>query len=416
MTEINTTQPANLAEWLAYLDTLHSKQIDLTLERVAVVYKKLDIQFSGTVITVAGTNGKGTTCAALEQTAMYLHKSVGVFSSPHFVDYRERVRLDNQMLSEQAHCDAFTKVEQARGDISLTPFEFGTLAALCLLNDKQPDVVILEVGLGGRLDSVNVVEPDLCVITSIGLDHQEYLGDTREAIALEKAGIFREGGKAVIGDIDPPHTLRDEVKRLNMTATWQNQDFEFVYSKDASWNWQCGDFQLNGLIERSIPRQNLSTALACAVMLDWPLDNSAAQFVCRNASLPGRFQVVERAPLVVLDVAHNPDATQYVKQKLLKLHRGNLHLVVGMLGDKDLETSLAPFKSLDAFWYLSELPTPRSAKMDELSHAIEGEEKVKTFETIQAALEKAKQDAFEDDCILVFGSFYTVAEILPAYV
>ncbi len=416
MTEMNTTQPTNLVEWLAYLDTLHSKQIDLTLERVAVVYKKLDIQFSGTVITVAGTNGKGTTCAAIEQIALYLHKTVGVFSSPHFVDYRERVRVDNQLLSEQAHCDAFSKVEQARGDISLTPFEFGTLAALCLLNDSQPDVVILEVGLGGRLDSVNVVDPDLSVISSIGLDHQEYLGDTREAIALEKAGIFREGGKAVIGDIDPPHTLEDEVKRLNMNAIWQRRDFEFVYSKDVSWNWQYGDFQLTGLIERSIPRQNLSTALACAVVLDWPIDNSAAQYVCRNASLPGRFQIVEKAPLVVLDVAHNPDATQYVKQKLLKLHRGNLHLVVGMLGDKDLASSLEPFKSLGAFWYLSELETPRSANMADLSAAIDGEEKVKQFDSIHAALEKAKQDAFDDDCILVFGSFYSVAEVLPAYV
>ncbi|MCY7295247.1 bifunctional tetrahydrofolate synthase/dihydrofolate synthase [Alteromonas sp. a30] len=415
MTNVHTTQPTSLAEWLAYLDTLHSKQIDLGLDRVAEVYQNLNIQFSATVITVAGTNGKGTTCAALEQLALYLHKRVGVFSSPHFIDYRERVRVNNQMLDERAHCAAFEKVEAARGNISLTPFEFGTLAALCLLSDSELDVAILEVGLGGRLDSVNVVEPTLAVITSIGLDHQEYLGDTREAIALEKAGILRKDGLAVIGDVDPPHTLLDEVERLNVTALWQKQDFEFVYTKESTWNWRCGEKWLNGLIERSIPRQNLSTALACATLLEWPLDNSAAQFVCRNAALPGRFQIVGNAPLVVLDVAHNPDATQYVKQKLLKLHRGNLHLVFGMLADKDMAESLAPFKGLGAFWYASPLPTPRSATTEQLLEAIDGEEKVKTFDSIQAALEKAKQDAFEDDCILVFGSFYSVAQVLPSY-
>lgn len=414
MTNKASNLPTDLTGWQSFLDTLHFKQIDLTLDRVQQVFERLNIQFTATVITVAGTNGKGTTSAALENMALYLEKKVGVFSSPQLVDYKERVRINGLNCTENEFCAAFEKVENARGEVSLTPFEYGTLAALCLLESHQLDVVILEVGLGGRLDAVNVVEPDLAVITSIGLDHQEYLGDTRDEIALEKAGILRRGGKAVIGDMDPPESLKGQVKKLWVEAKWQKQDFEFVYSTDSTWEWHCGDMRLAGLIDRSIPRQNLSTALACAVSLDWPVDNSLAQYVCRNASLPGRFQIINNEPLVILDVAHNPDATQYVQQKVMKLHRGNLHLVVGMLADKDIVASLQPFKETDACWYVAPLPTKRSAATDDIVTAIGKTDKVQTFASVVTALEMAKQAALDEDCILVFGSFYTVAEVLPA--
>ncbi len=429
MTDKFTTQPVDLAGWLAYLETLHFKQIDLTLERVKQVFDKLNIQFTATIVTVAGTNGKGTTCAALECMALYLGKRVGVFSSPHLVDYKERVRVNGQQLSEADFCQAFQRIEKARGDISLTPFEYGTLAAFCILDNQPLDVLILEVGLGGRLDAVNIVDPDLAVITSIGLDHQEYLGTTKEQIALEKAGILREKGKAVIGDIDPPQTLIDEVARLHVDAKWQQQDFGFVTDLDTAVNfalnpalisdmvWECNGetVSLEGEINPSIPLQNLSTAFACAHSLGWPVNNAIAQYACDKATLPGRFQIVGSAPLVVLDVAHNSDASQYIQQKLLKLHQGNLHIVVGMLADKDLGASLSPFKNSGASWYIASLPTGRTASTDELLAGIGLQEKTQVCNTISEAFEQAKQSTNKDDCILVFGSFYTVAAVLPAF-
>ncbi|UAA40377.1 bifunctional tetrahydrofolate synthase/dihydrofolate synthase [Paraneptunicella aestuarii] len=425
MTNQTSGLPADLAGWLAHLDTLHPVEIDLTLERVKQVYERLNLTLSGTVITVAGTNGKGSTCAAVEQIALYLDKKVGVYSSPHLLDYRERVRVDGHMLSEQAHCDAFAKVEAARvgkeskegqdgqnDEVTLTTFEFGTLAALCLFAEQELDVLILEVGLGGRLDAVNVVEPDLAVLTYIGLDHQDWLGETREEIALEKAGILRQGGKAVIGDTEPPITLIDEVERLGVEAWWQNRDFQMIQNELNCWEWHHGDKHLVGMPQPSIPRMNIGTALAVADMLGWELDNSLAQHVCRNTHLPGRFQIISQQPLTVLDVAHNPQATEYLKYKLMPIVRGNLHLVVGMLSDKDAKSSLQPFIDLGARWYIAPLPTPRSTDPQVLAEQLPGSEKVKLCESVAQAYEMAQKAAFDDDCILVFGSFFTVADVL----
>ena len=419
MSEQTTGLPTDMAGWLAHLDTIHPVEIDLTLERVKQVYDRLNLTLSGTVITIAGTNGKGSTGAAIEQIALYLDKKVGVYSSPHLLDYRERVRVNGHMLSEQDHCDAFAKGEKARignggnDEVSLTTFELGTLAALCLFAEQSDlEVLVLEVGLGGRLDAVNVVDPDLSVLTYIGLDHQEWLGETREEIAIEKAGILRKGGKAIIGDTEPPHTLLDEVERLGVEALWQNRDFQMIQNELNCWEWHHGDKRLVGMPQPSIPRMNIGTALACADVLGWELDNSLAQHVCRNTHLPGRFQNINNTPLTILDVAHNPQATEYLKYKLMPRVRGNLHLVVGMLSDKDAKLSLLPFSDLGAYWYFAPLDTPRSAEPQQLAEELPSGEKVKMCESVEQAYKKAQQAAFDDDCILVFGSFYTVADVL----
>ena len=408
--------PRDLEGWLAYLHDIHPVEIDLSLERIQSVFARLDIVFTGKVVTIAGTNGKGSTGAAIEQMALYQDRSVGVYSSPHLLDYRERVRVNGHKVSEELHCQAFARVEAARlagaEAISLTFFEMATLAALCLLADAALDLIILEAGLGGRNDAVNVVAPDIAVITSIGLDHQEWLGDTREQVAVHKAGIVREGGVAVIGDTEPPQTLIDEVARLQVDAKWQNKDFQMLQNELNCWEWHFGEQHLGGMPQPSIPRMNIGTALATASLLGWQLDNSLAQHVCRNTHLPGRFQIVQQVPYTVLDVAHNQQATEYLRYKLKDKCRGNLHLVVGMLSDKDSTSSLAPFIELGAHWYFAPLPTGRSADPDVLIAALPESEKSAKFDTVSAAFDKAQQAAFDDDCILVFGSFFTVAEVL----
>lgn len=417
------TEPAftSLALWLTYLDTLHSKTIDLGLERVAAVFQNMAIAYSGTVITVAGTNGKGSTCATLEHFALALGKTVGVFGSPELLDYKERVRVNGEQLSEASFCQAFTVVERARGNISLSPFEFGTLVAMQLLALANPDVVILEVGLGGRLDAVNVIDPDLAVITSIGIDHQAFLGNTREAIALEKAGIMRPGGRAVIGDLDPPDTLKTRVEELEVKAVWAGQDFQFESTSETdqtTWCWQrSGIAEFQCLPEPSVPRQNVATAIACAVQLGWSPSVAIVKQVCLSVALLGRFQVIQTQPRIILDVAHNPQATAYLQNKLQqyvtsKNQLSQLHLVVGMLSDKDSAASLQPFTELSANWYLAPLPTPRSATVLSMADELPKNESYQTFTSVEQALEQAKVNASSEDTILVFGSFYTVAEVL----
>lgn len=430
MTHQNSTLPefSTLAEWLTYLDSLHNKTIDLGLERVNAVFKRTTISYSGTVITVAGTNGKGSTCATLEQLALTLGKTVGVFGSPELLDYKERVRINGEQLPEAEYCRAFAVIEQARDTTPLSPFEFGTLVAMQLIADANPEVVILEVGLGGRLDAVNVVDADLAVITSIGIDHQAFLGDTRELIAIEKAGIMRPRGKVVIGDMDPPESLKEQVNELQANAMWWERDFQFSDSSDNSqdpqhsqysnWQWQLNNqVCYQQLPIPAVPIQNVATAIACAHHLHWPVSQDLVVKVCNTVALPGRFQVIQTQPRIILDVAHNPQATQYLQTRLQRLiqsenRQGKVHLVVGMLSDKDSVASLVPFTGLDAQWYLATLPTPRSAQAQDIANALPETECFQVFTTIEQALLKAKGHASPDDYIVVFGSFFTVAEVL----
>ncbi|MDO6695303.1 bifunctional tetrahydrofolate synthase/dihydrofolate synthase [Aliiglaciecola sp. 3_MG-2023] len=405
----------SLSTWLEYLQGIHSKSIDMGLSRSQQIYARLKLDFSNsTVITVAGTNGKGTTCRMIEMGLLIQQQSVAVYSSPHIIDYTERVRINGQMLSEQAHVNAFMQVERARGDVSLTYFEFATLAGLVLIANHQPNFVVLEVGLGGRLDAVNIVDPNIAVITSIALDHQDYLGDTRELIATEKSGIMRDNIPVVIGEPDPPITLFTAVEKRQAQPYWQGKEFGYK-DCETNWCWYNGDNQFSDLTLPLIPMQNASTALqVLSVLGHLPSNQDKLKELIDQSTLPGRFEVISHNPKIVLDVAHNPQATELLASRIERLEYQQLHLVVAMLEDKDIAGSLLPLVSMNANWYVASLNVPRGAKSKQLKTVLTDSQKVVEFESVSDALHEAKKNAKHDDLIIVFGSFFTVSEVIQA--
>lgn len=405
----------SLPQWLDYLDQIHPNNIEMGLSRTRDVLQRLQLDFShSTLITVAGTNGKGSTCAFLEQAALQLQLSVGVYSSPHIHDYRERLRINHQILPAEQHCQAFCRVEAARDDIALTYFEFSTLACLVLLADAGLDWILLEVGLGGRLDATNVLDADIAVITSIDLDHQDWLGDTREKIAIEKAGILREGRLAVIGEPNPPLSLQSQLQKLQCDVLLQGRDFEYQMDT-GSWNWRClNEQRLNHLPLPGLPMQNISTGLAVLRQLGFSLSHQHVSQIITKSALPGRFETLAKQPRIIVDVAHNPQACRYLSEQIQRLNYTKLFFICAMLADKDIASSLMPLQKLDADWLLSELDTSRTASLPQLKSALKNTQKVITFASVKQALLAAKQQANDDDCIVVFGSFYTVAEAQQA--
>ena len=399
-----------LPQWLEYLESIHPSAIDMGLDRVNEVAQRLNLRFDSRVITVGGTNGKGTTSALIENALLLEGRSVGVYSSPHLLDYRERVRINGALPDAAAFCDAFEQVEKARGDISLTYFEFGTLAAMLMLMAAELDVVVLEVGLGGRLDATNIITPDCAVITSIGLDHQDWLGDTREKIAVEKAGIIRHGGKVVIGEPEPPHTLREAVKALNADAWWRNDDFSITRSTDGGVTFNAAEQSLK-LSDTAIPLNNVATALAVLKHAGFIVSDMTMQQAVANTQLPGRRQLIAGQPATYLDVGHNPQATESLAEWLDSKTFERLHIVVAMLNDKAPAASLAPFKRFAPQWYLASTHGPRGLPAEKLAAAVENTQR-RLFAAVTEAYEAARQDAHSKDLILVVGSFHTVADIL----
>ena len=399
-----------LPQWLEYLESIHPSAIDMGLDRVNEVAQRLNLRFDSRVITVGGTNGKGTTSALIENALLLEGRSVGVYSSPHLLDYRERVRINGALPDAAAFCDAFEQVEKARGDISLTYFEFGTLAAMLMLMAAELDVVVLEVGLGGRLDATNIITPDCAVITSIGLDHQDWLGDTREKIAVEKAGIIRHGGKVVIGEPEPPHTLREAVKALNADAWWRNDDFSITRSTDGGVTFNAAEQSLK-LSDTAIPLNNVATALAVLKHAGFIVSDMTMQQAVANTQLPGRRQLIAGQPATYLDVGHNPQATESLAEWLDSKTFERLHIVVAMLNDKAPAASLAPFKRFAPQWYLASTHGPRGLSAEKLAAAVENTPNC-LFPAVTEAYEAARQDAYSEDLILVVGSFHTVADIL----
>lgn len=423
----NTGSTTTLSQWLSHLESIHPSAIDMGLERVKSVANAMGIHLKDALlITVAGTNGKGTTCRLLEQAMLAQGKTVAVFSSPHLVSYCERVRLNGELAEESAFCRAFELIEKARGDITLTYFEFGTLAAMKMMQDWGVDVAVLEVGLGGRLDAANILDPDLAIITTIDLDHQDWLGDTREAIAREKAGIMRKNGKAVIGELLPPSSLRDVVSELDVDARWAQQDFFIVEntapnnslsaSTSRTWQWKGKHTEFTQLPYPHIPQQNVSTALAALELLNLLPDEAAIKHIIANTRLPGRQQEISHNPLVVVDVAHNPQATKAMREWLKRYPANKIRVVAGMLKDKSIVETLAPLSSLNALWYLASTSGPRGCHADVLAGALLDAQLdksyIKTFSDVTNAYKAARNDYQEGELILVFGSFVTVAEVL----
>jgi dihydrofolate synthase/folylpolyglutamate synthase len=402
----------SLDQWLSYVESIHPLNIELGLDRVNQVFARLQLDFTHSkIVTVAGTNGKGTTCTMLEQAALLAGNRVAVYCSPHLLDYKERVRINGELLTNAQHCAAFARVEQARAEVSLTYFEFGTLAAMVLIAEANTDISLLEVGLGGRLDAVNILDPHIAVITSIDLDHQAWLGDSRELIAIEKAGIFRESAVAVIGESNPPTSLLKRARELNLQAYWQGK--EFTYQANTSdWCWQSAKRILDKLPLPQIPMQNASTALKVMELLEFKLSDGQLAQLLKQTAMAGRGQIIQSKPWIMLDVAHNPEATRYLAKKIAAMQYNKLHLVAGMLADKDIEQSLSPMLQLDADWYVGSLHVPRGAKSMALKSVLAGQKKVLDFDSVSQAYAKALDSAEDDDLIVVFGSFFSVAQVM----
>lgn len=405
-----------LAAWLYYLERLHSQPIELGLERVKQVAERLDLlKPAPKVFTVAGTNGKGTTCCTLESILLAAGLRVGVYSSPHLLRYTERVRIQGQELSEAEHSHSFAQIEVGRAGISLTYFEFGTLSALQLFKQAKLDVVILEVGLGGRLDATNIVDSDVAAITSIAIDHTDWLGFDRESIGREKAGVFRAGKPAVVGEPDMPQSIADVAAQLGSQlyrrddAWWFSQQAPFDQQRN-SWDWQCGNHQWANLPLPNVPLANAATALAVLHYSGLPLSDEVIRQGLLAASLPGRFQVVSEQPLLILDVAHNPHAARYLTDRLARLPKhGKVRAVVGMLSDKDIGGTLACLSEQVDEWYCAPLEGPRGATAEQLAeHLVLSRQ----FSDVETAWRQAMQDAEPQDVVIVCGSFHTVAHVM----
>ncbi len=414
--------PNSLADWLSYLESLHPKTIALGLERVAQVKQRLALQPDFPVIIVGGTNGKGSVCAMLESILHAAGYRVGCYTSPHLLDYNERVRIAKQQASDAELCASFAKIEQVRGDISLTYFEFGTLSAMQCFIGRKVDVAILEVGLGGRLDAVNVFDADCAVVTSIDIDHVDYLGDTREQIAFEKAGIFRAGKVAVFGDPDMPQAIRAQAENVGAELWRIGGEFGFTRHQ-GQWDFRGkkasrvalpfpalrGAFQLN----------NASTVLAAldALQEKLPVSMEAVRRGLVEVTLAARFQMIPGKPALILDVAHNPHAAKSLAQNLTALPPcPTTYAVCAMLKDKDMAGVIAALKPYVDVWLVAGIDAPRGASAEEMERVLlaanAGE--VHRFATVTEALHDACNRAGENDRIAAFGSFYTVAEVMRA--
>jgi len=414
-----------LTDWLAHCERLHPKEIDMTLARVNALRERLGLAFEAPVIMVAGTNGKGSTCAMLESIALRAGYRVGLYIKPHLVHFEERCRVGGEPVAAASLLPHFEAVEAARGELALTYFEFTTLAILRRLSQEPLDLVILEVGLGGRLDAVNCIDADVSVITSIDLDHTEYLGPDRESVGHEKAHIMRPGRPAVVSDPVPPASLAAYAASIGADLRQLGRDF--TYSGDRQqWQWVGRDKRFAGLAYPALrgvnQLLNASGVLAAfeALHTRLPISAQAVRTGLALVELPGRFQVVPGQPALVLDVAHNPHAVAALAQNLDQMgFFPRTHVVFGAMADKDLGAIFERMAPLVDSWHFCDLPLPRAAKAADLAARF-AELTLKTPPQVTlathadplAALAAAAAAADPADRILVFGSFYTVGGVL----
>lgn len=407
---------STLSEWLTWIESIHAKEIDLGLDRVKKVAERLNILTPGCpVITVGGTNGKGSTVAGLESIYRASGYKVGAFTSPILFKHNEQVRIAGHMASDKDFCDAFAEVEKARNNVSLTTFEFCTLAALVIFKKNKLDVWILEVGLGGRLDAVNIMDADVAIVASIGIDHVNWLGHTREQIGYEKAGIFRPERPAVCGDFDPPATLIEAAANLHAPFYQQGRDFDYE-AGSGTWIWSNGSNRYEGLPYNELAIQNMSTVLMAVTLLKerLPVTQDKIYQGLKDAKLPGRIQVVKGPVTEIFDVSHNPAAIAFLKNHLETMPcEGATYAVFSMLADKDIIGSLLAIKEVVDDWYVAPLANKRAATEELLEQSFSSAEisNVMFFPSITAAYKQAEKTAKTGDRIIVFGSFHTVADV-----
>lgn len=418
---------STLQDWLSYIERLHPKTIDMGLDRVKVVAQRMAIRFDCPVITVAGTNGKGSTCAMLESILGQAGYRTGVYTSPHLVHFEERLRLRGEPVATADLVTAFARVEKARvgdgAEISLTYFEFTTLAILDLMTRACLDAAILEVGLGGRLDAVNIIDPDCAVITSIDLDHMELLGPDRESIGREKAGIMRTGRPVVVSDPVPPQSVLDHATDIDADLWRLGKDFNFS-GDPQQWGWAGRGRRYSGLAYPALRGANQLVnasgvlAVLTALRERLPVTAQAVRNGLAFVELPGRFQIIPGQPTLVLDVAHNPHAVAALTANLDAMgYYPTTHAVFGAMADKDLAPMLARIMPLIDKWYFTDLPTPRAATAQTLQGLLQAQNRrsqvtTATFTDPLLALQAAMAAADPADRIIIFGSFFTVGGVL----
>lgn len=409
-------QTNNLNEWLTQINSRYEKKIQLGLDRVAEVAARLDLlQITVPVITVGGTNGKGSTVAGLEAIYLAAGYRVGAFTSPYLYRFNEIVRVQGKPVDDQNFITAFERIEAARGETKLTPFEFNTLAALMIFQEAMLDVVILEVGLGGRFDAVNIIDADVAIVTSIAIDHAEILGDTREKIAFEKAGIFRANRPVVCGDPLPPETLQAVASELN--APWYGQGQQFHYQKNShDWSWQSDQQHYTHLPLPRLALQNMATVLMAVELLQnkLPVKREAIDKALSRVTLAGRQQTVAARIPTIVDVSHNPASASWLADYLTNYPcKGKTHAVFSMLKDKDITATIDTIKHVIDEWHIAPLEAERAASLQQLQDSLQqsGVTAISTHDSINHAYQSADQQSSEQDRIIVFGSFYTVASL-----
>ena len=417
------TLPKTLDQWLAHCDQLHPKTIDMTLDRVREVCTRLGLRFTVPVVVVAGTNGKGSSCAMLEAIALAAGYRVGLYIKPHLVHFEERCRIAGESIAGDALLPHFEAVEAARGGVTLTWFEYTTLAIMRALSLSALDLVILEVGMGGRLDAVNTVDADCMLITSIALDHTEFLGNDREAIGREKAGVMRAGRPVVVSDPQPPGSLQACADALGADLRQLGRDFNFQGDKQ-QWGWRGPRTRYNSLAYPALRGANqLLNAAGVLAVFDalrdqLPINAQAVREGLAKVDLPGRFQIVPGQPTLVLDVAHNPQSVAALALNLDQMgFFPQTHAVFGVMRDKDLGALLRHMAPLVDHWHLTDLPTPRAARAADLAPLVQAASGTRPVSiTLHGspddALRAAAAAADPADRIVVFGSFFTVGGVL----
>jgi dihydrofolate synthase/folylpolyglutamate synthase len=415
-----------LVDWLRWQETLHPRKIDLGLERVTEVAERIQVrQLPAQVITVAGTNGKGSTVTLLESILLSAGYHVGAYTSPHLLRYNERIRINGREVDDADLCKAFDVIESHRNPHSLTYFEFGTLAALWIMQQKQPDIVLLEAGLGGRLDAVNMVDTDIAIITSIGIDHERWLGSDRDSIAMEKAGILRAGKPAVCSDPAPPQSLREAAATAG--ADWYCLDEQFRFDRDGDiWDWsgpvtRHEALPLPALTGAHQLRNASGVLMAVELLRDrFPVERKALDQGLQNVVLPGRCQFLHGAREMVLDVAHNAQSAMQLAEVLEQNPtKGTTYAVLGMLQDKDVGEYTENLAAVVDHWCLAGLAGERGLQCGELLRRVStgiNRDRISCFPDVAAAVRYAIRASSAGDRIVICGSFHTVAEAMSCAV
>lgn len=413
----------SLAGWLHWLESHHPRAIDLGLDRISQVADKLALSFRDTrVVTIAGTNGKGSCVATLNALLRASGYHVGCYTSPHFLRFNERIVVDDKMVDDDALVAAFARIDAARGDVSLTYFEFSTLAALLIFMERRLDVLLLEVGLGGRLDAVNIIDADIAVVTGIDIDHVDWLGDNREQIGAEKAGIFRAARAAICGDRQPPQSLLSVARQLDARLYCHGVEFGGRIDRDgATFDWYGRDskgqlLELHGLPLPALPMDSVLSAIQAAQLLPTPLPVGAYDALA-GLQLTGRMQsFIYEGRKIIADVAHNAQAVTALAERLAASPcQGKTLAVCAIMADKDADTMVQVMSPLVHSWFVGDLPNNSRAMPAAAFSQVLAQQAVTAVaceESIAQAIHAALEAMTEDDRLIVFGSFYTVAELM----